>query len=302
MCVTGQVVTVLERYKTLGAALALGEFSVPELSTLSGVREVTVRTILRRESQYLEKTGVQRTGRRGGQHMRWRLRPGAREHLRDLLRQLEQLGAGPWLSEHQEEDQTPLAGLIAAEDVLLRLAPAESNQVGRAELIKLARAHLDAAKAMGSAIAGSPAQGANRSADSHRGVVELLLELEAAEQTALRTERSELTHHGQELIARLRQAAAELDDQLLANAILNRLHQSPLEQSDSTESLVSVAPGDLLHGPDPRLLSEISRLRERIYELEAELVRLQEENEALMVEADHEDLLIPDREPEPRLT
>ena len=50
-------------------------------------------------------------------------------------------------------------------------------------------------------------------------------------------------------------------------------------------------------GPDPRMVSEMRRLQQRVRDLEAELVRLQEENESLMVEAGHEDVLVPDREP-----
>src|SRR6185437_2351175 len=41
-------------------------------------------------------------------------------------------------------------------------------------------------------------------------------------------------------------------------------------------------------GPDPRMVSEMRRLQQRVRDLEAELVRLQEENDALTVEAGHE--------------
>ena len=51
-------------------------------------------------------------------------------------------------------------------------------------------------------------------------------------------------------------------------------------------------------GPDPRMVSEMRRLQQRVRDLEAELVRLQEENDALVVEAGHdEDVLVADREP-----
>jgi predicted nucleic acid-binding Zn-ribbon protein len=50
-------------------------------------------------------------------------------------------------------------------------------------------------------------------------------------------------------------------------------------------------------GPDPRMVSEMRRLQQRVRDLEAELVRLQEENEALADEASHEDMLVRDREP-----
>jgi hypothetical protein len=44
------------------------------------------------------------------------------------------------------------------------------------------------------------------------------------------------------------------------------------------------------------MVSEMRRLQQRVRDLEAELVRLQEENDSL-VEAGHEDMLVPDREP-----
>ena len=50
-------------------------------------------------------------------------------------------------------------------------------------------------------------------------------------------------------------------------------------------------------GPDPRMVSEMRRLQQRVRDLEAELVRLQEENDALTVDAPHEDMLVPEREP-----
>ena len=52
-------------------------------------------------------------------------------------------------------------------------------------------------------------------------------------------------------------------------------------------------------GPDPRMVSEMRRLQQRVRDLEAELVRLQEQNDALTLEAthEHEDMLVRDREP-----
>ena len=51
-------------------------------------------------------------------------------------------------------------------------------------------------------------------------------------------------------------------------------------------------------GPDPRMISEMRRLQQRVRDLEAELVRLQEENDSLAAGLTHdEDVLILDREP-----
>jgi hypothetical protein len=51
-------------------------------------------------------------------------------------------------------------------------------------------------------------------------------------------------------------------------------------------------------GPDPRMISEMRRLQQRVRDLEAELVRLQDENDALAAGLSHdEDMLVLDREP-----
>jgi hypothetical protein len=49
-------------------------------------------------------------------------------------------------------------------------------------------------------------------------------------------------------------------------------------------------------GPDFRMVSEMRRLQQRVRDLEAELVRLQEEKEALAAEVS-QDLLVRPREP-----
>src|SRR5215469_1504581 len=99
MLYVDRLVTMLERYRALGAMLALRNFSVPEVAALAQVQEATVRTVLRRERRYVEKVGKQRTGRRGGQLDRWQLRAGAPSAIRDMLKHLEELGAGPWVGE-----------------------------------------------------------------------------------------------------------------------------------------------------------------------------------------------------------
>jgi len=51
-------------------------------------------------------------------------------------------------------------------------------------------------------------------------------------------------------------------------------------------------------GPDPRMVSEMRRLQQRVRDLEAELARLQDENDALATGLTHdEDMLVLDREP-----
>jgi hypothetical protein len=45
------------------------------------------------------------------------------------------------------------------------------------------------------------------------------------------------------------------------------------------------------------MVSEMRRLQQRVRDLEAELVRLQEENDALAADTSHDGMLVPDREP-----
>ena len=56
-------------------------------------------------------------------------------------------------------------------------------------------------------------------------------------------------------------------------------------------------------GPDPRVVTEMRRLQRRVRDLEAELARLQEENDVLSSEVQHELLVAGhEREREPALT
>ena len=50
-------------------------------------------------------------------------------------------------------------------------------------------------------------------------------------------------------------------------------------------------------GPDPRMVSEMRRLQQRVRDLEAELMRLQERNDALTEAGHEENVLVLDREP-----
>ncbi|GAA0361682.1 hypothetical protein NE235_27140 [Actinoallomurus spadix] len=55
-------------------------------------------------------------------------------------------------------------------------------------------------------------------------------------------------------------------------------------------------------GPDPRMVAEMRRLQQRVRDLEAELVRLQSENDALAAVADNEVMALAAKDREPALT
>ena len=218
---------MLERYRTLGAVLALGEFSVPELAHLAGVRESSVRTILRRESDYVEQIGRQATGRPGGKPIRWRLRPAARERLRALLHDLERLGSGPWLDERLDDGPGVPASILAAEDVLLRLVPAAATPAERAELVKLAETQLDTASASFATMLEGPLDDSDRESGRHRHVVELLIGLARAELTVGQPEQWPMMET-RELLMDLLLAAGLSGDRSLADAVKIRVERSLL--------------------------------------------------------------------------
>jgi hypothetical protein len=55
-------------------------------------------------------------------------------------------------------------------------------------------------------------------------------------------------------------------------------------------------------GPDPRMVAEMRRLQQRVRDLEAELVRLQTENDTLAAVADNEVMALSVNDREPALT
>jgi hypothetical protein len=55
-------------------------------------------------------------------------------------------------------------------------------------------------------------------------------------------------------------------------------------------------------GPDPRIVAEMRRLQQRVRDLEAELVRLQTENDTLAAVADSDVMALSAKEREPALT
>jgi hypothetical protein len=55
-------------------------------------------------------------------------------------------------------------------------------------------------------------------------------------------------------------------------------------------------------GPDPRMVAEMRRLQQRVRDLEAELGRLQTENDTLAAVADNEVMALSANDREPALT
>jgi len=128
---------MIERYKVLAAMLALGEFTVAELSRFSGVRPSTIYTVVNRERHFLEPMNRQTTGRRGGQFIQHRVKAdqvGAlRSEIDELFRQLRVLpGLEPELT-----PKIPLS-LVASWDALVHLYPQAKGLEEKQHLFRLA--------------------------------------------------------------------------------------------------------------------------------------------------------------------
>jgi hypothetical protein len=167
---------MLHRYRVLTAILALREFTVADIAHYSATKDTTVRTVLSRESRYVERAGYAAQGRRGGQPIRYRLCPETEHELRAILRDLESIGTDRSPSAVDEDADSVILSLTAAEDILLRQLPAASV-AERAQLLELALADFDMVLPL---IAQD-----QREPVTHRAVVALLIGLAEVEQEAL---------------------------------------------------------------------------------------------------------------------
>jgi len=166
---------MLSRYRVLNAILALREFTVTDLAHYSGVKANTVRTVLGRDSRFVERDGPRAHGRRGGQPIQYRLCADAEEDLVGILRELEGVGANlPPLVADQEDPI--MLSLVAAEDILLRQLP-QAPTADRAGLVDLATADYETVEFLVDTDHGEAA--------THLRVVDLLLHLAEIEQEVL---------------------------------------------------------------------------------------------------------------------
>lgn len=134
-----------ERYKVLGAVLALKEFTVADLATFSGVKPNTVRTVLAREPDLLVEVGKHETGAKGGQYTRHRLKEDAVERLRSEIDELyRQIGAyvepeSPNKADAKASKYTPPVVMLAAEEALINRFPKIMERAAKVQLIDFAR-------------------------------------------------------------------------------------------------------------------------------------------------------------------
>ena len=132
---------MIERYKVLGAMLALGDFTVPELAQYSGVRPQTVRTVVTRERRNLKPLGKEARAGRGGRFKRFQVQlaqvEDIRQELNELYRALPRERPVAVPQQSLESEPVPLA-ILAAEDMLIRRFPEAGEREERKRLLNLA--------------------------------------------------------------------------------------------------------------------------------------------------------------------
>jgi predicted ATPase/DNA-binding CsgD family transcriptional regulator len=114
------------------------------------------------------------------------------------------------------------AGVVAAEHVLLRRVSEASGSSERAKLVELAQAQLDAASAVTSS---APTPVGSR-ISNHKRIVELLLQLEHAEQSAHGRQHPHADQEAERILAELQLIASMIEDDSIARALKLRLTSS----------------------------------------------------------------------------
>src|SRR5882672_6512477 len=134
-----------ERFKVLGAMLALREFTAVDLAEFSGVNVNTVRVVLGREKWAWEETGRRSSGQRGGQFIQYRVKsaqfPALEKTIDGLLSEAKSIAfrmesTSGAAGTARVEDTVPVL-LLAAEDALGRRFPEAATLQDRVHLLSL---------------------------------------------------------------------------------------------------------------------------------------------------------------------
>ncbi|MGW1496449.1 hypothetical protein [Streptomyces sp. NPDC002402] len=222
---------MLQRYRTMGAMVALDTFTVDDLARLTGVAKDTIYKVIARER---EKENVEVLEEipagRGGRVKRFQIVPSKRGSLLMELRRVEDVGRvrlarDANLATHPEiKEEAALSALLAAEDVLLRQLPDEHDPQRKQELIDLAQISL--ADASGSGALDSLAPG-GQALEAHRAAARFLLTLALSEQEAAEQQDESVPHN--ELTERFKKVvalAAAADEKSLVDDLRERFQTS----------------------------------------------------------------------------
>lgn len=137
------------RLAVLEGMLALQEFTAADLAGLTGVRPSTVRTVLSREKELVERVGSQATGRAGGQEVLYRLTDDGRSLLLEETgyAHLGHLHYSKGSLESIRRDPTIPIGIVATEQYLNKLAELGSDRARRRTLLNFAETSLASGQA-----------------------------------------------------------------------------------------------------------------------------------------------------------
>jgi hypothetical protein len=136
-----------ENYKVLSAFLALKEFTVSDVQRLSTAKLTTIRTVLSRSREYLERVGQDKSSLRGGRFLRYRVKPGKIPSLRARLEQdLGEIIRFAPRGDTATQLKAPLE-LLTAEDALTVRFSEVTSFGDRMDLLRIARIDLEGARA-----------------------------------------------------------------------------------------------------------------------------------------------------------
>jgi chaperonin GroES len=110
----------MERIKVLTAAVALGEFTVDELVSFSGVKRSTVRSVLDRNPDIVEQLGAEAPAGPGRPSSKWAVKTS--EATREFIASIQALAPRPAPPSPVSVDDQHDAVVSVAEDALTRIA------------------------------------------------------------------------------------------------------------------------------------------------------------------------------------
>lgn len=223
---------MLERYKVLGAMLALKRFTVEDLVRFSEVNATTVRTVLKRDEKYLKDLGRRASGQPGGQFTQYELEP---RYVRQLRAELEELFREVWAASRMQRrahaNVIPLS-LLAVEDALIHRYPTATNRQDRQHILNLAGEGLNSGELQGESSALT-----SEFLGAHLRLARWLRQLAAAE-FAVQEGKEPETHKLLQVWREVESSARNFDDlgdPDLASSVRERLNASPA----ATEQLLA---------------------------------------------------------------
>ena len=138
---------MLEQIKVLNGILALDKFTAGDLASYTQVKLPTVYTVLKRRQSLLDPIGPEATGRRGGQSVRYRLKPEAVDGLQKEISKAAAAVALERRGSTTEQEAAWSLNLESAEEFLTYRVEQAQNVAEKRSLLDTANVYLTAAQA-----------------------------------------------------------------------------------------------------------------------------------------------------------